>query len=46
MDLESHGRRIGRDPAAGRRRPPAFGGVGTAECRMRDDDEIDIPELD
>jgi hypothetical protein len=41
MGLESHGRRIGRAAATAGVR-----GVGTAERRVRGDDEIDIPELD
>jgi hypothetical protein len=46
MGLESHGRRIGRDPGGRAAAPAGVRGIGTAERRVRDDDEIDIPELD
>ena len=46
MGLQSHGRRIGRDSDGVAAAPAGVRGIGTAERRVRDDDEIDIPELD
>ena len=41
MDLESHGRGLGRDPGSRAAAPAGVRGIGTAEHRVRNDDEID-----